>query len=209
MGCKCGAFGAEISRPERGTRAVCYCRDCQAFAHFLGLPPGMLDDIGGTDIVAVMPRDVQFIRGAERLACMSLSPAGTLRWYASCCRTAIGNIPRDYRQSHVGLIHCSLEMDGQILEDSFGPVKMRVNVAGAKGKTERNAPIDFTLAILRYLGSLTWSRISGKYRINPFLSGPDGKPRVEPQVLNSSERDKLFRAVDATTAPITERCLVP
>jgi Family of unknown function (DUF6151) len=193
--CKCGAFGAEVSHPERGTRAICYCRDCQAFAHFLGPPPGMLDDLGGTDIVAVRPRDLRFTSGAEKLVCMSLSPTGTLRWYTSCCRTAIGNTPRDYKQSHVGLIHTGLELGGSSLDRAFGPVRMRVNKQGAKGKPERNAPVDFVFAVLRYLGSLTSSRISGKYRINPFLSGPGGQPRSEPHVLSPSERAELLRAV--------------
>jgi hypothetical protein len=116
--CKCGAFEAEVSRPDLGTRAICYCRDCLAFAHFLRLPQGMLDDLGGTDIVAVSPRYVKFTRGVEHLTCMSLSPNGTLRWYTSCCKTAIGNTPRDYKQSHVGLIHSGLELSGSSLDVS-------------------------------------------------------------------------------------------
>lgn len=166
----------------------------------------MLDDLGGTDIVAVRPRDVLLIRGLEKLACMSLSPTGTLRWYTSCCRTAIGNTPRDYRQSHVGLIHSGLELGEPSLEESFGPVQMRVHVKDAKGKPGRNAPIGFVLAVLRYLGSLTSSRVSGKYRINPFMSGSDGKPRVEPRVLSLSERAALYDAVQSIgTQPVFER----
>jgi hypothetical protein len=78
--CRCGAFRAQVSRPDLGTRAVCYCRDCQAFARFLGLPEGMLDAMGGTDIVVVRPRHVSFTQGQEQLTCMSLSETGTLRF---------------------------------------------------------------------------------------------------------------------------------
>jgi hypothetical protein len=193
--CRCGAFEAEVYHPELGTRAICYCRDCQAFAHFLGLPDGMLDSLGGTDIVAVRPRYVKFSRGVENLTCMSLSPKGTLRWYTSCCRTPIGNTPRDYRQSHVGLVHSCLELSGASLDSSFGPVRMRVNVQGAKAKPGRNSPFGFAAAVLHYLGSLTWSRLSGKYRVNPFFVGPSGNPRVEPRVLSPSERAALLSAV--------------
>ena len=192
--CRCGAFEAELSRPELGTRAVCYCRDCQAFAHFLGLPEGMLDTLGGTDIVAVRPRYVRFLRGIDQLTCMSLSPKGPLRWYTSCCRTPIGNTPRDYRQSHVGLIHSCLEVDAERLDDSFGPVRMRVHVQGAKGTPARSPRVAFFVAVLRYLASMTWSRISGSYRLNPFFE-TGGRPKVAPRVLDSGERSALDRAV--------------
>lgn len=193
--CRCGAFRAELEHPGRGTRAVCYCRDCQSFAHFLGLPAGMLDAQGGTDIVAVRPRFVTFTRGVEHLTCMSLSERGTLRWYTSCCGTPIGNTPRDFRTSHVGLIHTCLDAQGSDLDRVFGPVDMRVSVQSARGPVERNSPIRFGLAVLHYLGSLTWSRVSGKYRLNPFFAFPQGVPRVEPKVLSPVERAALLRAV--------------
>ncbi len=192
--CRCGAFEAAVSRPDLGTRAVCYCRDCQSFAHFLGLPGGMLDNLGGTDIVAVRPRYVTFLRGVEHLACMSLSPKGTLRWYTSCCRTPIGNTPRDYRQSHIGLVHTCLERSGDNLDESFGPVRMRVNVNGAKERPPKVSQVGFVLAVLRYLGSVTWSRLSGRFRLNPFFK-PDGSPSMEPLVLSPGERAGLRSAV--------------
>jgi hypothetical protein len=194
--CRCGDFAAELSRPELGTRAVCYCRDCQAFAHFLGPPPGMLDELGGTDIVAVSPRHLRFTRGAEHLASMSLTPNGTLRWYTSCCRTAIGNTPRDWRRSHVGLIHGCLDAGGSGLDAAFGPVRMRVNVHGAHGKPEHNSRLAFAFAVLRYLRSLAWSRLSGRYRVNPFFTD-GGAPRAAPRVLSPDERAALSLAVQA------------
>ncbi len=129
--CNCGSFRA-VLRPPRGTRAVCYCHDCQAFAHYLGLPEGMLDEAGGTPVVAVRPRHVVVVAGAEHLACMSLTERGMLRWYTRCCNTPIGNTPRSMRQHYLGLVHTCLEGGSAGLEASFGPVKMRVNRHGAK-----------------------------------------------------------------------------
>jgi hypothetical protein len=40
---------------------------------------------------------------------MSLSDKGMLRWYASCCNTPIGNTSRDFKVSHVGLLHNCLQ----------------------------------------------------------------------------------------------------
>jgi hypothetical protein len=192
--CRCGKLQAEVTRPRLGTRAVCYCRDCQAYAHFLGLPNGMLDSMGGTDIVAIPPRYVAFTSGAEYLACMSLTESGTLRWYSSCCRTPIGNTHRDFRFSHVGLVHTCLE-GGASLRESFGPVKMRVNRHGAKGPQEATPAATFAIALLRYLALIAWSRISGKYRLNPFFEAETGMPRVSPRVLTQDEHRDLMRAV--------------
>lgn len=192
--CQCGAFQAALSNLERCTRAVCYCRDCQAFAHFLDLPDGMLDPLGGTDIVATSPRYLTVLRGADQLQCMSLSPEGTLRWYTRCCRTPIGNTPRDIRRAHVGLIHTSLEQGGASLDDAFGPIRMRVNAHSAKGTPDKPPMLGFVFAVLRYLWSTSSSRLSGKYRTNPFFA-PDGSPRVEPRVLSATEREALLGKV--------------
>jgi hypothetical protein len=198
--CRCGQFQAEVTDPGRGTRAVCYCKDCQAFAHFLGLPPGMLDAHGGTDVVAVPPRDLRFVQGAEQLACMSLTPRGTLRWFTSCCRTPIGNTPRDPRLSHVGLVHTALERPGADLGAAFGPVRMRVNRQSARGKPPASPRIAFAASLLRYLSGLAWSRVSGRYRANPFFDAGSGQPRAQPKVLSVEEHRKLKAEVAAAAA---------
>jgi hypothetical protein len=195
--CRCGRLQAEVSRPELGTRGICYCRDCQAFAHFLGLPEGMLDPMGGTGIVAVRPRDVSFKSGIANLTCMSLSGQGMLRWYAACCHTPIGNTPRDFRMSHVGLVHTCLRRDGADLADSFGPVKMSLNRQSARGNPPSTPAATLVTAIVRYLGALAWSRVSGAYRVNPFFDAETGAPRVAPTVLTDAERAEIMRAVDA------------
>lgn len=188
--CRCGSFRAQLARPERGTRAVCYCKDCQAFAHFLGPPPGMLDAHGGTDIVAVRPRDVTFLQGAEQLACMSLAPGGLLRWFTRCCRTPIGNTPRAMQLAHVGLVHSALEAEGG-LDQAVGPVRMRVNRQSAHGSPPAARPFTFAAAIAGYLLRLLGSRLGGEYRSNPFFDPATGRPRVAPQVLTPEEHRRL------------------
>ena len=34
--CRCGTLKGQVARAETANRGVCYCKDCQAFAHFLG-----------------------------------------------------------------------------------------------------------------------------------------------------------------------------
>jgi hypothetical protein len=190
--CRCGLLQGVIAQPTRGARGVCYCRDCQAFARFLGPPPGMLDALGGTDITAVRPHRVAFTQGIEQLACMSLSPRGTLRWYAACCRTPIDNMPRDWRLPHVGLVHSALEgPDAASLDASFGPVRLRVNRHGASGVAPRAAVLTTARAIAAFLGSIALTWLTGRYRRTPFFDA-QGRPRVAPRVLDELERAAAY-----------------
>lgn len=193
--CRCGALQGQLTISNSAIRAVCYCRDCQAFARFLGPPEGMLDANGGTEIVASRPRYLTFTQGIAQLTCMSLSEAGILRWYTGCCKTPIGNTPRDCKVSHVGLVHSCLHANGRSLEESFGPVRMRVNVQSAMGKPPANSPARFGLAALRYMTSMAWTRVSGQYRANPFFRMPEGQPLVQPHVVSRDERARLRGAV--------------
>lgn len=58
-----------------------------------------------------------------------------------------------------------------------------------------SSPIRFGAAVLHYLGSLAWSRVSATYRVNPFFELPQGVPRVEPKILSPQERATLLGAV--------------
>ena len=40
--CRCGTLRGQVSHPEKVSRGVCYCKDCQAFAHFLGTTDSIL-----------------------------------------------------------------------------------------------------------------------------------------------------------------------
>lgn len=87
--CTCGALRGEVEPSRRVNRGSCYCKDCQAFAHFLGRAEEILDAQGGTEVVQIASRHVRFTAGQEQLACMRLTRRGLLRWYAACCNTAI------------------------------------------------------------------------------------------------------------------------
>ena len=192
--CRCGTVRGYVSHPEKVSRGVCYCKDCQAFAHFLGKTDDILDELGGTDVVATLPKYISFTQGFNTLACMSLTDHGMLRWYASCCNTPIGNTPRDFKTSHVGLIHTCLRDPSKTLEGSFGPVRMRVNTKHAKGKP-KSLPISTVTSILRFLSSLIRARLDGSYKYTPFFTADRGTPIVPPKVLTSSELERIMNAV--------------
>lgn len=176
-----------MDEPHRAMRAVCYCRDCRTYAHWLGYPRQVLDAAGGTDIVATHSRYVRLTAGAPQLACMSLSPRGLLRWYASCCNTPIANIPRDRKLPYVGLVHTCLE-SVQPLETSFPPVQMDINTKSALRPTpHRGGP----MAMARFgamVTRLAAARLTGSYRKTPFFDA-DGAPVASVHVPPKAEVD--------------------
>ncbi|NUZ08287.1 DUF6151 family protein [Piscinibacter koreensis] len=192
--CRCGALRGHLVLPATAARAVCYCKDCQAYAHFLGDPGRVLDAAGGSDIVAIAPSRVRLEQGLERLACMSLSPRGLLRWYAGCCMTPIGNTPRDARVHYLGLVHSCL--DEQPLDAAFGAARVRINTGSARRKVTAT-PVAATVAMLRLLRVMVPARWSGRWRRNPFFDD-SGVPAREPQVIDAAERARLTAAVQAS-----------
>lgn len=191
--CRCGTVKGHVERPGMANRAVCYCRDCQAFAHFLERADTQLDAHGGTAIVATLPAQVHFSQGLEALACMSLSDHGLLRWYASCCNTPLGNTPRDFKTPYVGLIESCLASSSPSLQASFGPVRMVLHTKYARGRVA-STPLRNLVAMLRIMTSVIGARLSGTYKRNPFFATETGAPVARPHVLSQAERERVTRA---------------
>jgi hypothetical protein len=190
--CACGRLQGDVSHAEKVmARGLCYCRDCQAFAHFLGRSGDILNGLGGTEVVAIAPRYVSFRRGLEALACMSLSGRGLLRWYASCCNTAVANTARNPQLAYVGLVHTFLDDSSVSPDEAFGPVRMSVNTQSAKGRVQ-TMPLQNAAAILKCAVSMAGSRLSGSYRETPFFKAGTDEPIVPPRVLSKDERAALM-----------------
>ena len=185
--CRCGQFEGTLTFTERAGRAVCYCRDCQAFARFLGNPERILNEHAGTDIVATSPRYLRITRGKDQLRCMSLSPKGLLRWYTGCCRTPIGNTGRSPKISYVGIVHACVAGTPRELDAAFGPARIALNTASATGKVASTSGPAFR-ALLKIMRNVIGSRLSGKYRDTPFFKPGTEEPLVAPQVLTLTER---------------------
>jgi hypothetical protein len=169
-----------VALPAMTSRMVCYCQDCQRGARCLGGAAGILDEAGGTDIVATLPRQVHFEQGVESLACLSLSERGMLRWYASCCDTPIGNTPRDHKTSYVGLIHSCLS--SQPLDPSFGPARIRLNTKSAT-RPVASTPLANIAVVLKLMKTILLTRFGGRYRENPFFHADSGQPIRQPRLL--------------------------
>ena len=68
---RCGAFKGVVQdiSPEQGTRVVCYCNDCQAFIHCLGLKGDYLDQKG---VFQIDPGHLQITDGAGEFKSLSV-----------------------------------------------------------------------------------------------------------------------------------------
>lgn len=188
LSCECGRVKGRVDAGPAYTRATCYCRDCQAYARWIGRA-ALLDAQGGTDIVATNPRAVRFTSGADQVACMSLSPNGLLRWYASCCRTPLGNTPRNGRIAYVGLPAASLGQPAAV-DKAFGPAgRTAINTGSARGEV-KSTPAAFLVDGLRIAAGILGARLR---RQPPSLFfDADANPIRTPRVLDRAERAPLY-----------------
>lgn len=191
--CRCGALQGQIALGGPTSRMVCYCKDCQAFARYLGPAERVLDAQGGSDVVQLAPHRIRITRGQEHLAVMRLSSKGMLRWYAACCRTPVGNTMTSRNMPFTGLlVQC---LDSAPVDVAFGPVMATANTQSALGEPKPRA-FGLPSALLRILRIVAGSRLSGKYKSNPFFTAA-GDPVALPTVLAPDERARLD-AVSAT-----------
>lgn len=188
--CRCGALQGEVDVTGSAVRAVCYCRDCQAYARALGADD-VSDSAGGTEVVATLPARVRITCGFDRLACLSLSPNGLLRWYASCCTTPIANTPRNPKVPYVGLMHTCLAGDDGSRAKSFGPVNVRVNTGSARHPV-RGTPMRTFGAVARLAASAAYARLSGSWRRNPFFLKGTATPVRDVRVLSRDDRARAY-----------------
>jgi hypothetical protein len=183
--------------PSDGFRFVCYCGDCQAFAHFLERPD-VLDPAGGTDIFQMPPGRVKLTAGVDALRSVRLSDRGVLRWYTDCCRTPIANSAGP-RFPIIGMIHSFMdhESDGRSRHEALGPPLCRIYEHSAFGPLPADAPPPPSLRVFAHRGwkMLEWW-LRGLAQPSPFFDHQTNTPVSVPRVLTLSERAAL-RIADA------------
>ena len=193
LGCRCGQIHgwARGASPTAVHRSVCYCDDCQAFLHYLGRAD-LLDEHAGTDVVQVPPNMVSFDRGLERIVGMRLSNKGMYRWYASCCKTPLGNTVTPA----VPFIGLPLEVfrgapDVARVDAVFGKPRGHVMGRFAVGGAPEGAtgfPLGLIVGVFSQV--LRW-KLAGKSWPHPYFDKATRKPRYPVTVLEKPERDAL------------------
>jgi len=194
LACECGKLRGtafDVS-PSAGTRVLCYCDDCQAFAHFLGRS-GVLDERGGTDLFQMAPSKVRFTSGTETLGCVRLSEKGMHRWYCTECKTPLGNTA-GAGLPFVGMIHSFMrhEPGERSRDEVLGRPLAHVNTKFATpGEPIPSPPLGTLRAVARTLRLLAgwWLTRSGSP--SPFFDAATKAPRAVPRVLSTDERRAL------------------
>jgi hypothetical protein len=189
--CRCGEVRGLVkdASPQTTNRAVCYCDDCQAFLHHLGRAD-LLDEHGGTDIVQTAPASLTFHRGAERIVGMRLSPKGLYRWYASCCKTPLGNtlgpaIP------FVGIVAHAFEAPDTKPDDVFGKPLGGILGKYAIGKPPEGSEKPNLRLIAHAVRLMLGWRLRGKTWPHPFFDRASRSPSRPVTTLSREERDAL------------------
>ena len=145
----------------------------------------MLDAHGGTEIFQTSAARLEIAVGADRLACMRLTPRGLLRWYAACCRTPIGNTLASRQVPFVGLVVCCI--DDPARGDALGPIRARGHARFAKGSPPR-AHASFPASVIaRVFWIALVARVRGAHRHTPFFDSAIGAPVATPRVLTADE----------------------
>lgn len=174
--CRCGQVQGVIGTDRTYVRATCYCKDCRAFAEWLG-SPGLLDAAGGVDVVAMAPSQVRITAGQAQVACMSLSPRGIHRWYAACCRTPLGNMGRNPAIHYVGMSTTCMA-GGAAVDEAFGPAgRCVINTGSATAPVEKT-PVAFALGGLRILVGILGGKLRG-LRGSPFYDVSKGRAQCQ------------------------------
>ena len=187
--CSCGTVRGTVAAPsaKSANRVVCYCDDCQAFAHALSRED-LLDANGGTDIVQVAPARVSFSQRTDKIAGLRLSDKGLIRWYATCCNTPLGNTVGP-ALPFVGIV--TKAFGEQNLDALFGR-----SVPGVHGKyaighvRECASGLSLRFAARIAVLLLSW-RLRGLGWPNPFFEREDGNPRYRIKTLSYEEREAL------------------
>ncbi len=192
--CQCGRVRGLASNVSRSTgfRFVCYCQDCQAFAHFLGRVD-VLDLAGGTSIFQMPPGRVTLTAGEDAMRCLALSTR-VLRWYTDCCRTPIANTAAGPRFPIAGIIHSFMapDADGRSLDEVLGPPLCRLLERSAVQPLAPNAPPPPSPGVFARRASMMlrwWFR--GLAMPTPFFDERTKAPRAPPRVLTRGERASL------------------
>jgi hypothetical protein len=175
--------------PQKVNRVICYCDDCQAFAHQLGRAD-LLNAQGGSDIVQVAPASLGFIKGQNRIAGLRLSPKGLFRWHTTCCNTPIGNtlgpaIP------FVGLVAQTFDGGPRTADAVFGAPLGAILGKYAIGPAPAGSTgINLTLLLRAITKVLGW-RLRGRAWPHPFFQPRTREPIYPLRVLSQDQREGL------------------
>lgn len=178
---------------------VCYCEDCQAYLHHLGRTD-LLDAHGGTDIVQVAPASLSINVGADRIVGLRLTPKGLHRWYASCCKTPLGNtfspgLP------FVGIVSRAFDEAGNPADAMFGKAVASAYSNRAVGTLPEGTPGMTLRPLMHAIRLVVGWRLRGQGWPHPYYDKSTRRPSRPLTVLSHEEREALRPLCGPQAAP--------
>lgn len=189
--CRCGKLSGCLHDidPTVGDHVVCHCSDCLAFLRYLD-PAGPAPDAGkGVALFQTRVARMSIASGKEHLACVHLTEKPMLRWFASCCRTALfhtldtGKVP--FVTTHNAILDPGLR-DAAIGEPRGHTFVQRRAAGGAKLREISRFSI-----MAGFFVRMCKDLFSGDYRRAELFDPETLQPVARPIRLSSVERAAL------------------
>jgi len=135
---------------------------------------------------------VTFDRGAERIVGIRLSPEGLYRWYASCCKTPLGNT-KTPAFPFVGMPPEVLRgaSDASRRDEIFGKVLGAVFGQHATHGTPKGSTRPSLALIAHSVRLLLGWKLRGEAWPHPFFDRATGAPSHPATTLSPAEREAL------------------
>lgn len=150
----------------------------------------MLDPYGGTDVVLVYPAHIEITHGRERLASLRFSPRGPVRWYTTCCRSAVANTLPTPNVAFAGVQRTFVAVADDDAAAYLGPPVGGVHGQYAQGDAPGAAPKMSWAARLSSARHLGLGFLRRRHRPSPFFDEA-GALVVAPEIMPREERAAL------------------
>ena len=189
--CDCGAVTGTIRIGSEGDHLVCHCSDCQDLTRYLG-HERLLDAHGGTALYQTRCARMRLDTGRDQLACLHLTDAPTLRWYAACCRTPLFNTVGTGKLPFitVQLGTC----DSAARDRLLGPPRGHIYTQDAIGDASHLPKMGTPTLMARFFWRALKDIVSGDRRRSPLFDAKTLEPIATPHRLTGEERAALSGA---------------
>jgi len=172
--------------PDSGIHVMCYCDDCQAFAHELRRAE-LLDAHGGSELWVTTPSRFRLSAGLGQLRCLRLSAKGLLRWHSGCCNTPVANTLVTARGPFVSMYGAFLAPGPRDLPGKTYGVQGRFAIGGLPPGAHATSSLGLLAKASVFMAR---SFVTGARLPTPLFAA-GGQPVVAPRVLSVAERQAL------------------
>jgi hypothetical protein len=189
--CDCGTVTGTLIDvgPGPGDHVVCHCTDCQDLTHHLGHAERVLDAHGGTSLYQTRCARMQLDTGRDRLACLHLTDAPTLRWYAACCRTPLFNTFKNGKLPFITILLAAC--DPAARKQALGPPRGHLFLQDAIADTDGLPKMSTITLMRRFFVRAIKDIVSGDRRKAALFDAKTLEPIAVPHRLTDEERQAL------------------